>query len=484
MGDRLVARRTIGRYILFDEIAAGGMATVHFGRMLGAAGFARTVAIKRLHTQFAKDPEFVSMFIDEARLAARIAHPNVVSTIDIVNDGGEMLLVMDYVFGASLSHLAHKVQAKKEGIPPLIAVSIMTGALYGLHAAHEARSDAGEPLGIVHRDVSPQNILVGADGVARVVDFGVAKAIGRLQTTREGQVKGKAAYMAPEQIRALPVDARTDVYSASVVLWEALVGERLFAADHPMGLMNAVFEKEVPRVSAARPSVPSELDAIVAKGLSRDPAQRFATAREMAMALEAAMHAATAREVGDWVRVEAVDSLARRARRAAEIESSSGSVFGPPVLPGQEVQVDEVKESIVSTSGSHVSDATPRRRGSGFVAAGALALLLAGGGLAARSVWTRAPPLPSVTPPPAPATSVVETPSASPSSAPTPTATVGSSASPDDPTPVASATRPRSTPARPARPAPASNPPKARAPSCDPPYTVDRDGTRHWKDGC
>src|ERR1700722_18066657 len=127
MADRLVAGRAVGRYLVFDEIAAGGMASVHFGRMTGAAGFARTVAIKRLHPHFAKEPEFLSMFIDEARLASRIAHPNVVSTIDIVEDGGEMLLVMDYVFGASLSHLAHKVQAKKQGIPALIAVSIMTG---------------------------------------------------------------------------------------------------------------------------------------------------------------------------------------------------------------------------------------------------------------------------------------------------------------------------------------------------------------------
>jgi len=190
----------IGRYALFHELAAGGMATVHVGRLLGAAGFSRVVAIKRLHRHFASDPEFVSMFVDEARLAARIRHPNVVPTLDVVRTEDELFLVMEYVSGEALSRLLRATREKGVPVTPRIAVTIGAGLLHGLHAAHTAKGERGEPLEIVHRDVSPQNVIVGTDGIARVLDFGVAKARVRLQTTREGQVKGKLAYMAPEQL--------------------------------------------------------------------------------------------------------------------------------------------------------------------------------------------------------------------------------------------------------------------------------------------
>jgi serine/threonine protein kinase len=193
---------------MFGEIAAGGMATVHLGRLLGPVGFSRTVAIKRLHPQYAKDPDFVSMFLDEARVAARIQHPNVVPTLDVVSLEGELFLVMDYVAGESLGRLLRALRDRGPRVPPRIVGSIMTNVLYGLHAAHEARSERGEPLGLIHRDVSPQNVLVGLDGVARVLDFGVAKAAGRVQTTGDGQVKGKLSYMPPEQIAGGEIDRR------------------------------------------------------------------------------------------------------------------------------------------------------------------------------------------------------------------------------------------------------------------------------------
>ena len=220
--------RLIGRYALFGEIASGGMATVHFGRLLGPVGFARTVAVKRLHPQFARDPEFVSMFLDEARVAARIQHPNVVATIDVVALEGELFLVMEYVLGETFSKLLRSARNRGQRVPLRVVTALLAGSLHGLHAAHEAKNEHGEPLGIVHRDVSPQNVIVGIDGVARVLDFGVAKAVGRLQSTREGQLKGKLSYMAPEQIRSGQVDRRTDIYAASIMLWEALVGKRLY----------------------------------------------------------------------------------------------------------------------------------------------------------------------------------------------------------------------------------------------------------------
>ena len=214
----------VGRYAVFDRIASGGMATVHFGRLLGPVGFSRTVAIKRLHPQFAKDPEFVAMFLDEARLAARIRHPNVVPTLDVVAHARRALprhgVRAGRVARASAPCVARNAAS---ACPPRASRRrSCCGALHGLHAAHEAKNERGEPLGIVHRDVSPQNVLVGVDGVARVLDFGVAKARGRMQTTREGQLKGKLAYMAPEQLRGQPATQQSDVYAAAVVLWEAL----------------------------------------------------------------------------------------------------------------------------------------------------------------------------------------------------------------------------------------------------------------------
>ena len=316
-----VPSRVIGRYALHGEIAAGGMATVHYGRLLGPVGFSRTVAIKRLHAQFAKDPEFVAMFLDEARIAARVRHANVVATLDVVVLKGELFVVMDYVQGESLAQLWKTAKKKKERIPPRIFASILCGALHGLHAAHEAKNERGEPLGIVHRDISPQNVLVGVDGTARVLDFGVAKASGRIQNTREGHLKGKIAYMAPEQIRG-SVSRASDVYAAAIVAWEALTGKRLFACADEVSTMAKVIEARADPPSQVAPGVPDAFDAVILKGLAVDVADRYATAREMALALEKCAGVASPSEVGDWVESNAADTLSTRADKLHEIESS------------------------------------------------------------------------------------------------------------------------------------------------------------------
>src|SRR5512143_55930 len=185
----------VGRYTVHGELASGGMATVHIGRMGGAGGFAKLVAIKRMHPQFAKDPDFLAMFLDEARLVTRIRHPNVVQPLDVIVERGEVLLVMEYIHGEALSRLNRVLRAKNERIPLRISIAILSAMLHGLHAAHEAKNEKGEPLGIVHRDISPQNIIVGVDGVARVLDFGIAKAADQVHLTREGELKGKLVYM-------------------------------------------------------------------------------------------------------------------------------------------------------------------------------------------------------------------------------------------------------------------------------------------------
>jgi serine/threonine protein kinase len=311
----------VGRYALFGEIAAGGMASVHFGRLLGPAGFSRVVAVKRLHAQLAKQAEFVSMFVDEVRLAARIQHPNVVPTLDVVEEQGELFLVMEYVHGESLAQLIRLARSRGLHVPPGIATSIACGLLHGLHAAHQAESETGVPLGIIHRDVSPQNVLVGSDGITRVLDFGVARATGRLSTTRDGQLKGKPAYLAPERIEGREADRRSDVYGAAVVLWETLTGARLFDAENDAAVMAQVVSGAMTSPGTLAPGISPALEAITLRGMDRDPEKRFVTAREMALALEQQVGLVAPNEVGDWVADIAREQLESRARYLAELDS-------------------------------------------------------------------------------------------------------------------------------------------------------------------
>jgi serine/threonine protein kinase len=324
--------RRLGRYTLHGKIASGGMATVHFGRLEGEGGFSRIVAIKRMASHLAEDPDFKAMFLDEARLASRIRHPNVISTIDVGSSEEGLFLVMEYVTGESLASLLRAVAACGGSIPTPIALRVLVDTLFGLHAAHTATDEAGRPLHIVHRDVSPQNILVATDGLARVLDFGIAKAAGSLHTTREGQLKGKFRYMSPEQVSDKKVTARSDVYSASVVLWEALTAKPLFGASNDAAIVARVLEGVISPPSKLSPAIPNALDAIVLKGLARDPELRFPTALAMADALEAlgSPAPATARQVGLWVEEVAADVLRRRREQTASIDAAGGSILTAP----------------------------------------------------------------------------------------------------------------------------------------------------------
>lgn len=321
--------RRVGRYALFDAIGHGGTSTVHIGRLLGPAGFSKTVAIKRMHEHVGRDPQVAAMFLDEARLSARIRHPNVVATTDLLAIDGETFLVMEYVHGAALSTLNDILRQRGERMPPAIALHIMRDALHGLHAAHEAQDSAGNPLHLVHRDVSPQNILLGIDGSARVLDFGIAKALGRLQETHDGQVKGKLAYMAPEQLLGQPIDRRVDVFAAGVVLWECLAGRRLFAANSPGEVVHRVLTEDVPDLRTIVPGVSPLLAQAVARATQRDPAQRYASACDFARALEHGAELVTARAVGEWARKTAGERLGRLSQRLQEIERTPLNELAP-----------------------------------------------------------------------------------------------------------------------------------------------------------
>ncbi len=461
--------KIVGRYALYEEIASGGMAAVHYGRMIGPVGFSRTVAIKRLHAHLAKDPDFVAMFLDEARLAARIRHPNVVQTLDIVTLEKELLVVMDYVQGESLGRLVRASKVAKQPIPLPIVSAIICGALYGLHAAHEATTEQGEPLRLVHRDVSPQNILVGADGVARVLDFGVAKARGRQHTTRDGQLKGKIAYMAPEQVSSENVDRRTDVYAAGIVLWEALTLERLFTGDNEAAVMAAALDKPVKPPSSFARHVPKELDEICLRALDRDPSKRFQDAHELANALEACAPPATPMRVAEWVALLASDVLSKRAAAVARIESASG--LTPPQAAAPTFEPPEAPHSQVS--GVSVPSASPKK--TPFAAL--IAIVVVGMGSIAAFTWWHG--------------ASTSAPASSQTSAPPPAQASGSV------TPLVASSAPVVVEARPsasatilhmppmgrhAVAAPSSS--SAPKPNCDPPYTVDSMGHHQYKPEC
>jgi serine/threonine-protein kinase len=503
-------RGTLGRYALYGEIAAGGMATVHLARLLGPVGFAKTVAIKRLHPHLAKDPDFVAMFLEEARLAARVKHPNVVSTLDVVSEEGELFLVMEYVAGESLSRLVRKTREAGKRVSPRFVLSIMCGALDGLHAAHEAKSERGGALGLVHRDVSPQNIHVGVDGAARVLDFGIAKATNRVQETRTDQIKGKVAYMSPEQLAKGAIDRRADVYSASVCLWEALTGERLFKADDVPTLVYAIINEEIRRPSSIVPDLPSAIDEIVLKGLAREAEHRWPSAHAMAEALEKAMRPAPRREIGSWVESTAGDALAWRMELVHQIESETSNSMPPPlvrhdspgtafeasgVVPAEEAEAQalapneeglEETETLTAQPKVHVPDeAAPAREkpqtslvGMAAVGAGAAILML---GLV---LFFLRPLHPAAEPPPAPTPSAAA-PSASTDPEPaiviggtqrSGTESKGAVPASDTSARAAASTNKRG----PTPPAPLP----ARRDDCENPFYVDAKGISHPKPSC
>ncbi|MEA2746984.1 MAG: eukaryotic-like serine/threonine-protein kinase [Myxococcales bacterium] len=304
------------------------MASVHYGRLVGTGGFTKTVAIKRLHRALAQTPSFRNMILEEGRLAARVRHPNVVPPLDVLAEAGELLLVMEYVHGESLSRLLRAAWAADERVPLPVGAAIMSNVLHGLHAAHEAKDEAGKPLDIVHRDVSPQNIIVGADGIARVIDFGIAKAVTSEEMTTAGTIKGKVPYLAPEQLEGDPATKRTDMYATAVVFWEVLAGRRLFQGEDDGDILRQIMTKKIDPPSAFNPLVAGTVDDVVLRALARDPKDRYASARDMALALEEAVHLATATVVGAWTERLAAKTLAERAERIREVEAAA-----PPNAP-------------------------------------------------------------------------------------------------------------------------------------------------------
>ena len=355
---------TIGNYVLCGELAKGGMATIYIGHAVGST---EPLAIKKMNVH-GSSPELITMFLDELALAGSVKHRNIVRTIEVVSTDDDLCLVMEYVEGETVSKLVRAAREQNIAVPISIVAGIVVAALHALHAVHEATDANGKPLEIVHRDVSPQNIVVGIDGVTRLLDFGVAKAAVRLQQTRTGELKGKVAYMAPEQLERHEVTKLTDLYAMAIVLWEALSGRRLFEAETEGQLVRKVMQGTTDPPSTVRPDIPATLDAVVMRALAKEPADRYQTARQLAGAIEGGTTISRAPEIAEFVTAVAKKTLDARARRVATMlaggtVSTSTSSPSSSRMPAASVPSSQRiaaarpsgSSSGVSSVGSHVS---------------------------------------------------------------------------------------------------------------------------------
>ncbi len=347
----------LGRYRVVDEIGVGGMASVYLARMDGPGGFQRWVAIKRIHPHLIEDESFVNMFLDEARVAASISHPNVATVFDLGKTGESYWIAMEYLHGEPLREIMRRMDELGQPMPPEIATKIVSDAAEGLHAAHELTGKAGEKLNLVHRDVTPHNLFVTYEGSVKVVDFGIAKFSSRLAHTRAGTLKGKLAYMSPEQVHGENIDRRTDVFALGVVLWELTTGQRLFRMENDLETMAKVQECNVPRPSTLVRGYPLDLEKIVLKALSKNPADRFKTSYEFARALQALLvrrgHFVGSEDVKNYVRSifsERIETREAHLRWASEVTQTLSVENAEPLkvprdLPPESMRFDTSGES-------------------------------------------------------------------------------------------------------------------------------------------
>jgi len=327
--------RVLGGFRMSRELACGGMATVYLAHKAGTLGVGQPAAVKVIHPHLARDRDFVDMFLDEARIVSCIAHPNVCRVLDFGKAEGTYYLAMEFVMGETWADVLTRMKGTKEAQPviPSLLAQVLSQACEGLHAAHEAQDPVGTPLQIVHRDISPQNLIIGYDGSVRVLDFGIASAADKLHTTRNGTVKGRFAYMAPEQMRGHAVDRRADIWSLGVVLWEGLAQRRMFKRETEAETVLAVTHDPLPSLEGAGHPVPAALARIAGQALRRSRDKRYATAREMG--LELSRYASSSLvpmgmpEVSIWMqrlfadRIEQKRGIMREAANAANAQARS-----------------------------------------------------------------------------------------------------------------------------------------------------------------
>jgi serine/threonine-protein kinase len=390
--------KQLGRYEIVGLLATGGMAEVFLARHMGPSGFERVAVVKRIFPHLAREPALVSMFLDEGRIAARIHHPNVVQVTDLGRDGDELFLAMELVEGESLGSFMRRHWSLDRPIGYELAAYIVAEACAGLHAAHELLADDGTSAEIVHRDVSPQNIMMTYGGHVKVVDFGIAKAADRVTKTQTGELKGKVEYMSPEQARSEVLDRRTDLFSLGVLLFEMILGKRLFRRAGELASLRAVTEDPIPLLRSVDPHAPAALEVITAKALARRREDRYPTAEAMRRDLVQYLRGSPNVGVhGDLLSSRMRELFADRLERKAELLRSvrTGSASGSPEIPASEVDLG-VDQPVVATltpstrAASHSGGTVvPRSRAPLFVVAGVVAV--AAGAVAGALTLARAP---------------------------------------------------------------------------------------------
>jgi eukaryotic-like serine/threonine-protein kinase len=393
----------IGRYHLVAKLATGGMAEIWLARQFGLQGFEKIVVVKRILDSFAADPTFVHMFLDEARIAAQLNHHHIVQVYDLGYEAAAYYIAMEYLPGESLSTVIRECNHRRQTVPAGHAARLIAEAAEGLAYAHEKRDLAGDPLGIVHRDISPQNLFVSYEGALKILDFGIAKAAGRATRTATGFMKGKLIYASPEQVRGLDVDARSDIFSLGVVFYECLTGKRLFEQTDPTQTLRMLLHDTGPlvRADAPEPGVPPELMAIVSRALERDRDLRFESARAMQSAIEewlrGLVNAPNPADIADFMR-----SLFAERIQAQQnlLQSAVAGALGETVRIVQGEVPDRPKETAQARPQS-ASGRGNRALRMAFIAAGLLGVALAA--FLVRS-YTQLPLLPVVSrPSPVPA---------------------------------------------------------------------------------
>jgi eukaryotic-like serine/threonine-protein kinase len=279
--DRPKVSTRFGKYTLVDRIAVGGMAEIFLARQAGLEGFEKTIVIKRIRPHLSKQASFVKMFLNEAKLAAQLNHPNIVQIYDLGKIGESYFIAMEYIFGRDMRRIIPKADSLGIPFPMVYALKIASSVCEGLYYAHQKVDLYGNPLNIVHRDVTPENIFVSFDGTVKVLDFGIAKAANQIEQTRAGEIKGKLSYMSPEQCMGKLLDCRSDIFSLGVVLYEWLTGFKLFTGDSEVAILKSITEGKIYAPSYFKADIPEAVEAILMKALEKDRDQRYQTAWEM-----------------------------------------------------------------------------------------------------------------------------------------------------------------------------------------------------------
>jgi serine/threonine-protein kinase len=441
----------LGRYQVLSKLAQGGMAEVFVAKLVGASGFTKRYAIKRLLPELSADPELVQMLLDEARIASSLSHPNICQIFELGESDGRHFIAMEYLEGQTLAQLMRTARAERQPLPFEVSAHIVARAAEGLAYAHERRGDDGAPMGIVHRDVSPDNVMLTRDGQVKLLDFGIARATHRSRRTRTGLIRGKVAYMAPEHIRGEALDGRADVFALGVVLWELLAGRDLFRSQDDVQAMYAVLNGAAP----ARPPdarAPAPLWEIAERALERDPARRTPSARQLAADLDAALSRLGARV--DPSRLVALAQAPAPELPAAPEQPrhpAAATPLGP--RPAEPVTQREVEAERKRT---RAVDAEPVRRSGRVTVIAVAAVVVVVGALAAAARW-----LPHEAAPPAPEVAVVPATPVSPQPVVVPEPPAAPAVEPEAPPahePAPPAAEPEAPPAHaPARPAPAAH---------------------------